>query len=367
MKPLCLLALALPLAAADFTPHTIAADLKGGYQVVAADLNHDGKPDLIALGSGMSELVWYENPTWQRHVIAGGFSRMINCAVIGDDIVLASGFSNQAANSAGVVSVLHRDGDRWTAREIDRLPTSHRLRTADIDGSGRRVVISAPLTGPHAAGPDYRGQTPLVYYRPGEWKRQLISEENSGVVHGLYIIDWDGDGRDEILTASFTGIHLFKLGKDGRWTRTEIAKGDPAEWPKSGSSDIAVGNLGAARFLAAIEPWHGNQVVVYRQQAAAWARQVIDTSLVDGHTIVTADFDGGGRDQIVAGFRGQGKSVYLYRAADPAGARWDRQTLDNGGMGAAACVALDLNGDKRPDVACIDATRLKWYENVGRN
>jgi len=33
-----------------FETHTLATDLRGGYQVVAADLNHDGKPDLIALG-----------------------------------------------------------------------------------------------------------------------------------------------------------------------------------------------------------------------------------------------------------------------------------------------------------------------------
>ena len=362
-----LLALALPLSAAHFTEHTVAGDLKGGYQVVVADLNHDGKPDLIALGSGMSELVWYENPGWQRHVIAGGFNRMINCVVIGDDIVVASEFSNEAAKSAGVVSLLHRDGDTWTAREIDRLPTSHRLRLADIDGSGRKVVVNAALTGATATGPDYRGQTPLVFYRPGEWKRQLISEENSGVVHGIYIVDWDGDGRDQILTAGFTGIHRFRLGQDGRWTRTEIAKGDTAPWPKSGSSDVACGKLGAERFLAVIEPWHGNQVAVYSAKSGAWTRQVIDSAVVDGHTILAAPLDGDGKDQIVAGYRGAGKSVYIYKAEDAAGGRWSKQTLDNGGMGAAACAAADFNGDHRIDIACIDATRLKWYENVGRN
>src|SRR3954471_14152393 len=98
--------LALPLlvanmAAADpaaFTAHTIASDLRGGYQVVAADLNHDGRPDLIALASGMRELVWFENPSWQRHVLATGVSRMINCVVAGDEIVLASEFNNEAKN-----------------------------------------------------------------------------------------------------------------------------------------------------------------------------------------------------------------------------------------------------------------------------
>jgi FG-GAP-like repeat/FG-GAP repeat len=383
VRPVCFVFLALPLLAASpparFTEHAIASDLKGGYQVVVADLNHDGKPDLIALASGLTELVWYENPGWQRHVIAGGFSHMINCAVVpvkGDpipDIVLASEFANQAKNSIGIVSVLHHDGDPrgpWTVTEIDRLTTSHRLRTADIDGSGNRVVVNAPLTGAKAEAPDYRDRTPLVFYRPGVWKRQLISAENSGVVHGIYVMDWDGEGRDEILTASFTGIHLFKYGKNLRWTRTEIAVGDPADWPKSGSSDIAVGRLAGARFLAAIEPWHGNQVAIYRRRPAVavskeaqWERQVIDTSLADGHTILTADLNGDGLDEVIAGYRGAGHSVYIYYAADPAGGKWNREVLDNGAMGAAACAVADLNADGRPDIACIDSTKLKWYEN----
>src|SRR5262245_61088333 len=54
---------------AKFTEHTIATGLRRGYQVVVADLNRDGKPDLIALASGMPELVWFENPSWERHVI----------------------------------------------------------------------------------------------------------------------------------------------------------------------------------------------------------------------------------------------------------------------------------------------------------
>ena len=206
---------------------------------------------------------------------------MINCAALDTDgdgipeIVLASEFANQAKDSPGVVSVLKHNGDPrqpWTVTEIDRLTTSHRLRVAKIDG-GKPVVINAALTGAKAGAPDYRDQTPLVFYRPGEWKRETISEENSGVVHGVWVIDWDGDGRDEILTASFTGIHLFKLGKDGKWSRTEIAKGDPAEWPKSGSSDIAVGMLGKERYLAAIEPWHGNKVAIYRQRDGEVAAQ----------------------------------------------------------------------------------------------
>lgn len=361
---------------ARFVEHLIATGLKGGYQVVAADLNHDGKPDLIALASGMPELVWYENPTWERHVIAGGFSRMINCAAWDTDgdgipeIVLASGFDNQAKNSAGILSVLHHDGDPrrpWKVTEIDRLTTSHRLRWADIYGTGKKVLINAPLTGPHAEAPDYRDHTPLVFYRPGEWKREWIGDENEGVVHGIYIVDWDGDGREDILTASFVGIDLYQLGKDGRWSRTEIVKGDPAPWPKSGSSDLAVGHLSGRRFIAAIEPWHGNRVVVYQQQGQAWQRRIVDDSLVDGHTIWAADLNGDGSDEIIAGFRGGKYGVSIYYADDAQGRHWSKQTLDDGGTAAAACAAADLNGDGRIDVACIGAAtaNLKWYENLG--
>jgi hypothetical protein len=258
---------------------------------------------------------------------------------------LASAFANQAKDSVGIVSVLHPGDDPrepWTVTEIDRLTTSHRLRTADIDGSGKLVVINAALTGAAAGAPDYRDQTPLVYYVPGEWKRRVISNENSGVVHGIFVTDWDGNGRQDILTASFTGIHLFRYTKDARWTRTEIAKGDPAPWPKSGSSDIAVGHIATSRFIAAIESWHGNQVAVYTQNGARWDREVIDTTLNDGHTIQAADLNGDGTDEIIAGFRGQPRSVYLY-SYDPTAKQWSRSDLDKGGMGAAACVVVDLN------------------------
>jgi len=339
-------------------------------------MNHDGHVDIIALASGMPDLLWFENPgpkggEWARHVIVSNQKRMINCAawdVDGDgipEIVLATEFANEAKNSIGIMSVLHQQGDPrepWSITEIDRLTTSHRLRFADIDGSGKKVLINAPLTGAKAEAPEYRDAAPLVFYRPGEWKRQMIGELNQGVQHGIYIFDWDGDGRDEILTASFSGLHYYKLTKAGKWDRTEIAKGDPGAWPKSGSSDVAVGKLGKERFMTAIEPWHGNQVAVYTLEKKEWARKVIDDALVDGHTIVTGDFDGDGNDEIVAGFRGKGRSVFLYRYEKGG---WKKTVLDDGGLGAAACTVADFNEDGKPDIACIGSatTNLKWYEN----
>jgi hypothetical protein len=351
------------LLSADFREHVIATDLKGGYQVVAADLNHDGKPDLIALASGMTDLVWYENPNWERHVIASGLTGMINLAFANDQIVLAYGFANVYANSKGIVAVLKPNGDPrqpWTVTDIDRLPTSHRIRTAIFDGS--MVFLNAPLLGPNAVAPDYRDHVPLVYYKPGEWIRRPIAADNEGVQHGITVVNWDDRSRDAILTASFSGIDLYRYGKN-KWKRTEISKGNPDPWPKSGSSDVAVGHLGKQRFLAAIEPWHGNKVAVYTQHGREWHREEIDDTLLDGHTILTADLDGNGRDQIVAGMRGKPYQVLIYSNVK---GHWTRNVLDTGTMAAAACTAIDLNDDHKIDLACIGGatTNLKWYENV---
>src|SRR5260221_6923001 len=64
----------------EFVAHEIGTGLRGGYQVVIADLNKDGRPDIIALASGVPDLVWYENPGWQRHVLAAEQSQLINTA-----------------------------------------------------------------------------------------------------------------------------------------------------------------------------------------------------------------------------------------------------------------------------------------------
>lgn len=358
-----------------FRAHAVATDLRGGYQVAAADLNRDRRPDLIALASGLSELVWFENPGWQRHVIARGLRGMINLAVRDTDgdgvpeIVLAWEFSMKPAESAGVVALLRAGSDPralWSLKELDRLPTSHRLRWAAVEGKGPGVVINAPLAGASAEPPEYRASVPLVLYRPGAWRREVISEELRGVLHGVSVADWNRDGREDILTAGFLGIDLFERIRTG-WRRTHLTDGHPAPWPRSGSSEVALGWVGRQRFLASIEPWHGHQVVVYLPEGRGWRRLVLDDSLVEGHALELADLNADGRPEIIAGFRGKGGGVYIYWAEDPLAGRWTRRVLDSGGMAAAGCTVADLNGDAWPDIACAGASsqNLKWYENLG--
>jgi hypothetical protein len=365
----------VPPGGVEFAAHTIGTELRGGYQAVVTDLNKDGKPDVLAVASGVPELVWYENPAWQRHVIVGGITQMINAApydIDGDgipEIAFAYGFSPQAARSAGNVVILTHGADvtqPWTAREIDKVPTAHRLRWIDADGSGKKVLAMAPLTGADAVAPDYRTPVSIVFYRPPDFKREVITDTFTGLIHGIEPVAWDGVKGQALLSAGFNGVYLHRFAA-GKWTPSQLMAGDPEPWPKSGSSDVALGKLGSQRFLATIEPWHGNQIAIYKPSGSTWQRQKIDDTITDGHTIVTIDVDGDGRDEVVAGQRGGEKSLIIY-AASPNGESWTRRVVDEGGMAGAGCAASDLNADKRPDIVCIGTStaNVKWYENLGK-
>jgi hypothetical protein len=359
----------------EFVAHEIGTGLRGGYQVVIADLNKDGKPDIIGLASGVPDLVWYENPGWQRHVLAGEQSQLINTAAYDTDgdgipeLAVAQGFTTTTKTSKGIVSILTHGADvtqPWTAKEIDRVPTAHRLRWIDADGSGRKMLVMAPLIGMDSAPPDYRTPVSIYFYRAPDWKREVLTDGFTGLIHGIEPMAWEGVKGQALMSAGFMGVYLHRFA-NGKWTPAEMTKGDPEPWPKSGTSDVALGKLGAQKFIAAIEPWHGNQIVIYKPGAGGWTRQMIDDTITDGHAVVTVDIDGDGRDEVVAGQRGGARSLMLYTASAD-GASWTKRAIDEGGMAGAGCAAADLNADKRMDIVCIGTAtaNLKWYENVGK-
>jgi len=370
---------------APFYGHIVATGLRGGYQVVATDMNKDGKIDLIGLGSQNPELIWYENPYWTPHVITRDAPRMVNVDAAdldGDgipELALAYEFSTNP-NNMGKIAILTANKDPrdlWTFKQIDQLPmTSHRVRFATING--QKLLASAPIITAESADGFTNSNhtvTPLHIYRPPAWKRETVTEESRGVVHGLVINDWTGDGRSDILTTGYMGMFVHSLDRNGTWSRTEIVKGDPAEWPRGGVSDVAIGRMGGKRFFVTNEPFHGNQVVVYVQSAdGAWPRNVIETTINNSHSLVLVDSDGDGTSEIVSGGtrgapgtpRGTKPGVFFYKATDASGQKWDRMVLDEG-IAANSCVAADFNNDKKMDVACIDAgapNALKWYENT---
>src|ERR1043165_7819047 len=100
-----------------FRDQTIATDLKMGYQLVVADLNRDGRPDLIAVDERGTELAWYENPTWERHVLIKDVPRTLNLDVYDYDgcgvpeIAMGHNFETDPARSVGNLLILKSGAD----------------------------------------------------------------------------------------------------------------------------------------------------------------------------------------------------------------------------------------------------------------
>jgi len=359
----------------QFRERVISKAVKFGYQLVAADLNGDGKKDLIAVDEKATEVAWFENPTWERHVLATNVPRPLNAAcwdIDGDgvpEVVLAYRFETSPEQSVGNVVLLTHGKDvrqPWTAREIDRVPTAHRVRWIDPEGNGQKVLLLGPMVGerfPPAEG----DPVPIYLYRPGKWERETISKEPRGVLHAINPVSWDGSARQQLLTASYAGLHRLEF-IHGKWVATHLSQGDPRPWPLCGSSEVRLGHLGPQRILVAIEPWHGNQVVVYLPEGEQWKRVVIEDRMDNGHALAVGDLNGDGRDEIVCGFRGKGCQLSIYQAVDANGERWQKTVLDDGGIAAADCIIDDFTGDGKPDIVCIGAStgNLKLYENLGK-
>ena len=102
----------------EFRTHTIEPEFPGGYALILLDVNNDGRLDVVGVSGRITELAWYENPSWERHVINDTLRRIVNLAahdVDGDgipEIAIQSEFSMKAAQSEMNIGALVKRADR---------------------------------------------------------------------------------------------------------------------------------------------------------------------------------------------------------------------------------------------------------------
>jgi len=363
-----------------------------GYAVTVVDINHDRKPDIVVVTENPDQVVWYENPSWKKRIIVEGFPKLPVCVqpldVDGDgkiELMLGADWQPSNTMTGGTVWLLQRPSDLdqpWTPIKLDEEPTMHRMRLIDIEGKGRKELLCSPLHGREAKGPEWwkgSGASLYILRRPAQpfkepWKREVINNELH-ITHNVWPLDWDRDGKEEILAAAYEGIFLFRKAADGTWGKQQIGEGDQE---KRGAGEVKVGRLpGGKRYIATIEPWHGHQAVVYTSPDKAgqlWKRQVLIENHKGGHAVWTADLSGTGVDSLVVGFRGvpegrvEDAAVYLLHPLDRAGEKWEKQVLDAKGLGSEDVICSDLDGDGRSDIIGVGRStkNVKVYWNEGK-
>jgi hypothetical protein len=353
----------------------IDSAMPGGYQVEVADVNGDGRLDVIGLGGGTC--AWYENPSWTKHVVSTsketpGIISSATADLDGDgkaEIAIAYEFGMNEPKKGKLLLASQDGSGGWTHRPIADIGSIHRLRWGDVDGDKRPDLVVAPIFGPEAHAPDYN-QAPakIITFRnatkEGPWTGETVGERP--VLHGIKVLDYDGDGRSDVLSADNLGVSLF-VREDRGWSGKVLTPGAPGEAPKRGSSEIQVGRLAEGRrFLATIDPWHGTEVAVCmarnKDSDSFEPRTVLDASLKEGHALWVADVDGDGDDEVFAGYRGTGTSV-LFFDYDRITSSWTRTVLDPA-IAAQDLRGGDLDGDGSPDVVAIGGRthNVVWYK-----
>ncbi len=404
---LLLLPLALPGRAPDapadvafpgFRVQEIATDLGVGYAVLLVDVNGDGKKDLVVVDQ--KRVVWYENPTWKRHTIIEGQTKPDNVCIAAADIdgdgqldfALGADWGTLNTHSGGTLQWLRRGktlDEPWTVYPIDSEPTIHRIRFVDLDGDGRPALVVVPLMGRNSSREqNWTDGSPvrvLAYRVPKDpahdrWVPEVL-DESMHVVHNFYPIDAAGRKGKDLLTASYEGVGLLQHTGPEKWERRQVGEGNQAN-PKSnrGSSEVKQGTLRFGhKYIATIEPWHGNQVVVYTPGAEGrpWERHVVDEDLKWGHAVWCADLDGDGDEELIVGVRddqnaqpGHRRGVRIYKALDGTATRWARKVIEDGGVAVEDLAAADLDGDGRTDLVAVGRqthnVRIYWNEGVSK-
>ena len=379
-------AAALHAQTPNFKEQQIDGEVGIGYGLAVADVNGDRLTDILLADSNV--IVWYENPTWKKHVIAEKLTEKDHVCIAARDIdgdgkceiAVGAEWNPGDTVGSGAVFYLIPPADRtqkWEPVKLTHEPTTHRMKWVR-NRAGRYDLVVVPL---HGRGNDKNaegvGVRVLAYHMPEdprkEWNTTLV-QGTMHKTHNLDIIPAQPNEAEGLLLCGREGVVRLNQTDNG-WKEQWIAQHPKDSTELQGAGEVRYGAFaGGQPYVTTIEPMHGDKLVLYTPppdgpKDGPWQRRVLSDQLVDGHAIATHDLLGLNNRQIVVGWRAQQKigkvAVKLFWTTKEDGSGWQEAFIDDGGMACEDAVCVDLDGDR--DLEIIAAGRrsknVKIYWN----
>ena len=312
----------------------------GPDQVVIADLDGDGKPDLIVANDYGNTISLYRNISTNGSLTAGSFAPRV-------DLVTPPGSYSP-----------------------------YGLAVADVDGDGQLDIIVS----------DYDQSIVSVYRNtctPGNISSSSFATRADFPVGtgptGVAVQDLDGDGKPEIVTAIYGGTTvsvLRNIGTLGSLTTNSFAPAVSftvgptpvnvmiADVDGDGKADVVTANFGSS----------SRAMSVLRNLSTlgniAFATNVDFPGLASSYCLAIGDLDGDGKLDVVVGSQSGGQSVSVYRNTSTPGNITTSSFaahVDFAAGGWVNTVAIgDVDGDGKPDVAAgtQGSSHLSLFKNT---
>ncbi|MEH6764983.1 MAG: T9SS type A sorting domain-containing protein [Aequorivita antarctica] len=285
----------------------------------AEDLDNDGDIDVLATASFLDKVVWFENMDG-----LGNFSALKQIAGNADGAFSAIAADIDGDGDNDVISASDVSGLAWyenidgqgnfSATKIidNNVPNSRSVVAADLDGDGDLDLVG------NGNAPDV---AKIFWYENldgfGNFGPRRVIRDVDSYSNGIFVIDADGDGDMDVFSAS--------PGDN------EIA------WYKNIDG---FGNFGP-------------KIVITSSMDSAW-------------TVYGADLDNDGDTDIISTLvETFGGEVVWFENVDGLGSFWEKQTITTEVQFPRSVIAADIDNDGDMDVigSSQNDDKITWYEN----
>ncbi|MCK8493995.1 VCBS repeat-containing protein [Spirosoma sp. RP8] len=346
--------------------------------VAVADLNNDGKPDIVA------GYYWFEAPNWTRHELAPSRAFDPRKEYSNSFLNLGMDVNQDGWDDVVVVDFPGKPGF-WFENPKNNQPgewKKHILADSvgianespgfiDIDGDGRPDILCGDTKKKQIVwlkSPSKPGET--------EWKRFALSKENVPGTeifsHGIGYGDVNKDGFNDVVVRE--GWYEGTADKaSGNWVFHPANLGEPCSHMQvldvngDGKNDVVSASAHALGVW-----WH--EQITDEQGKIDFKTHLMSNTTAQTHASIMADLNGDGRADYITGKRYLAHNGHDPGDSDAPILMWFEFTpgrepyykehiIDTDSGAGLNIVVRDMNGDKKPDIVIANKNGVFLLEN----